>query len=486
MSIWTMMILSLCLLAAAGTSTTAEQDTTTMLRKKKKENGVSRASQQEPGFVSKTIVLADAIDISHEHDAENISGASENDWSIIQPPFGNEGQQGERDHRSLGGLYCTSPEEVYYKANFNLQTTYSPSRSCSATEWGDIGRLMDFHFDRFVANNQVLGPIDMKPSGASCPARRRRLDGENDDTPVSAGRGQLIRDSQNQTSLVPFADELQADQDSRDLRFRMSGYLWTGAGSCRFCGKDAADKRQRRLGPNISPVTIVVTTDSYPSEISYTIKQADGATVFTSPPFAYSHQKYTQTVYLNSDQWYKFVAADSYGDGWCCTHGNGGAQIYEGTTTTNTPRLLNMNTAFGTAKVLWFRAPAFDGTSFTNSVAQCTGTSASITTSASCSGGLGGCSVSSSSVASCDANGCSASSTTTISTAFSSSTTSQGCTAFVINSAFPQLEIDLSTYISFYVQRAHHGNSNMCLHGTYPTVSVDLTPTTKSGSMNYC
>ena len=77
-------------------------------------------------------------------------------------------------------------------------------------------------------------------------------------------------------------------------------------------------------------VTIKLTTDNYPRESSWSIiDECSSTTVKTSPD-------YTAAATLNTHEFcllesmYTFVVKDSYGDGLCCSYGNGSYSISRG------------------------------------------------------------------------------------------------------------------------------------------------------------
>lgn len=73
---------------------------------------------------------------------------------------------------------------------------------------------------------------------------------------------------------------------------------------------------------NAQTITVEVRTDQYPSETSWNIKQ-NGNVIQTSPTgYTSSHTVYTVNIPLSSGT-YTFQISDSYGDGICCSYGNG-------------------------------------------------------------------------------------------------------------------------------------------------------------------
>lgn len=73
-------------------------------------------------------------------------------------------------------------------------------------------------------------------------------------------------------------------------------------------------------------VTVTVTTDNYPSETSWTIKDSDGTTVASGGSYSSQGTAYNTTACL-PDGCYTFTINDSYGDGLCCSYGNGSYSV---------------------------------------------------------------------------------------------------------------------------------------------------------------
>lgn len=75
-------------------------------------------------------------------------------------------------------------------------------------------------------------------------------------------------------------------------------------------------------------VTVDITTDRYASETSWNIKNASGAVVASGGPWADltangTTVRPTATANLQPNTCYTFEILDSYGDGICCSYGNG-------------------------------------------------------------------------------------------------------------------------------------------------------------------
>ena len=87
-------------------------------------------------------------------------------------------------------------------------------------------------------------------------------------------------------------------------------------------------------------VTVNITTDRYASETSWTIKNSAGATVaqgggsWADLPSNGTTVQAPQMVTLNPSQCYTFEILDSYGDGICCSYGNGAYSLVDANGTT--------------------------------------------------------------------------------------------------------------------------------------------------------
>ena len=80
--------------------------------------------------------------------------------------------------------------------------------------------------------------------------------------------------------------------------------------------------------PSCTDVTVSITLDNYPAETSWTITDAGGSTVASGG--TYGGQSNGSTVTITeclSDGCYDFTINDSYGDGICCSYGNGSYSV---------------------------------------------------------------------------------------------------------------------------------------------------------------
>ena len=74
-------------------------------------------------------------------------------------------------------------------------------------------------------------------------------------------------------------------------------------------------------------VKIVLTTDNYPAETTWQLKNKFG-TVLLSNPTLTNNTTYTSTLCVSSSSCLDFTINDTYGDGICCSYGNGNFQVY--------------------------------------------------------------------------------------------------------------------------------------------------------------
>ena len=78
-------------------------------------------------------------------------------------------------------------------------------------------------------------------------------------------------------------------------------------------------------------VTVNITTDQYASETTWDIVSSTGQTVASGGPYSTGNAPQTPvTTTLNTNECYFFTIYDSYGDGICCTYGNGSFTVTDG------------------------------------------------------------------------------------------------------------------------------------------------------------
>merc|ERR1712176_127003 len=78
-------------------------------------------------------------------------------------------------------------------------------------------------------------------------------------------------------------------------------------------------------GPCKKEVKVSVTTDNYPSETSWSITSVDdpGNDLMSGSNYADAGAIYSETAHLTCGKTYKFTINDAYGDGICCSYGEG-------------------------------------------------------------------------------------------------------------------------------------------------------------------
>ena len=75
-------------------------------------------------------------------------------------------------------------------------------------------------------------------------------------------------------------------------------------------------------------VTLSLTTDNYGSETSWTLKNSAGTTLYSGS--GYGNNTTITEVFTLADGDYTFTINDSYGDGICCSYGNGSYTLTDG------------------------------------------------------------------------------------------------------------------------------------------------------------
>jgi hypothetical protein len=78
-------------------------------------------------------------------------------------------------------------------------------------------------------------------------------------------------------------------------------------------------------------VVVTITTDNYGSETSWTVKNSSGQTVGSGSGYG-NNTTYNTTLCLPNGS-YTFTINDTYGDGICCSYGNGSYSVKKGSTT---------------------------------------------------------------------------------------------------------------------------------------------------------
>merc|ERR1712003_416008 len=78
-------------------------------------------------------------------------------------------------------------------------------------------------------------------------------------------------------------------------------------------------------GPCTKEVKVSVTTDNYPGETSWSITSVDdpGNNLMSGSNYDNAGAIYSETAHLTCGKTYKFTINDAYGDGICCSYGEG-------------------------------------------------------------------------------------------------------------------------------------------------------------------
>jgi len=88
---------------------------------------------------------------------------------------------------------------------------------------------------------------------------------------------------------------------------------------------------------NTTQLTLDLTTDNFPTEIAWNLKDSNGTALYTSPAYidgTDNFQSFTENFTIATNECYTFEITDSFGDGICCNEGNGSYTLttLEGTT----------------------------------------------------------------------------------------------------------------------------------------------------------
>lgn len=77
---------------------------------------------------------------------------------------------------------------------------------------------------------------------------------------------------------------------------------------------------------NTTELVLTLTTDDWPNETSWELRDGNNTVVYSSPEYIDDQddfQEFTYNFIVNNDECYSFEIADSYGDGICCFSGDG-------------------------------------------------------------------------------------------------------------------------------------------------------------------
>jgi len=113
-------------------------------------------------------------------------------------------------------------------------------------------------------------------------------------------------------------------------------------------------------------IKVVLTTDNYPLETSWQLKDKFGNVLLSNPTLTNS-TTYTSTVCVSSATCLDFNITDTYGDGICCNYGTGSFQIF-----VNNVLQLNNNGQYGSSYNYYFNCAP--GESCSSALSVTTGT----------------------------------------------------------------------------------------------------------------
>jgi thiol-disulfide isomerase/thioredoxin len=72
-----------------------------------------------------------------------------------------------------------------------------------------------------------------------------------------------------------------------------------------------------------SVITLDITFDNYPSETSWNVQNSAGELVYSGSGYSDANSSISETLSLDENECYTFSIYDSYGDGICCSYGDG-------------------------------------------------------------------------------------------------------------------------------------------------------------------
>lgn len=84
-------------------------------------------------------------------------------------------------------------------------------------------------------------------------------------------------------------------------------------------------------GKSTTDISVSIRTDNYPEEITWQVRNSSGIAVGGGGPYSGKNTSYNKTLSLAAGS-YTFVINDSYGDGICCSQGNGSYTVRNGST----------------------------------------------------------------------------------------------------------------------------------------------------------
>ncbi|HAP63435.1 MAG TPA: hypothetical protein DCR93_29380, partial [Cytophagales bacterium] len=225
-----------------------------------------------------------------------------------------------RNNRHFG-----SGNQFYTDGSGNYSGPTQSKTNTSSWVWeprdavkGDVARMMFYMAVRYEGgsgepdlelNNTITGNTDKTPFHASLDLLLQWHEQDPVDQ-TERNRNDAIYSYQNNRN--PFID-----------RPEFVDYIW-GDGTPGGGGGGG--------GTGTNSVTITLVTDQYPTETAWTLKNSSGTTVASRSNYTAANTTHNNTYSL-ADGTYTFTITDSYGDGICCSYGNGSFTWKEGSTT---------------------------------------------------------------------------------------------------------------------------------------------------------
>lgn len=96
-------------------------------------------------------------------------------------------------------------------------------------------------------------------------------------------------------------------------------------------------------------ITLALTLDFYPAETSWTLKNSNGNTLYSGGNYNQAGASINQTFNLPPASGYQFTINDGFGDGICCSYGNGSFSLQD-----NQGAIIINGAAFGATAVTTF------------------------------------------------------------------------------------------------------------------------------------
>jgi len=180
--------------------------------------------------------------------------------------------------------------------------TYSFDVQIATHEFGHLFGSAHTHGCYWNGNNTQIddcASVSGNQEGANC---------YNPNNPIIPNNGGTIMSyCYNNPVGVNFANGF-GPQPGNAIRNAVSG------GSClQACGGNE--------GCSDNELSLLITTDQYPGETTWTVKN-NGTTVASGGPYNATNTTFSESICV-ADGCYTFTINDSYGDGICCAYGNG-------------------------------------------------------------------------------------------------------------------------------------------------------------------